>query len=122
MQRSSAMHLPLDIYTLIGRNVAILLPLARLYDKRMMLVGDQRYTGASRNAIRFTSLRAARQGEPIRGRSIYFPQGFPSLSFRIRNAKITIVAPSVFHRKPRRGGSHLPFVEVWIENIKMYRT
>lgn len=74
------MHLPLDIYTLIGRNVAILLPLARLYDKRMMLVGDQRYTGASRNAIRFTSY--AQQGKGSRYEAGVFIFHRDSLRYR----------------------------------------
>lgn len=121
MQRPSAMHLPLDIYTLIGRYVRILLPLERSYNKRMILVKakiclprESQYPGTSRNTIRFTS--CTRRGDRDRARvPIYFPpstgqegglgggahKGFSSLSLRTHNAK-AIAAPSVFYRKLRR--------------------
>lgn len=100
MQRPSAMHLPLDIYTLIGRYVGIPFTSSDRTTKGwsssdrgcIYRPRESQYPGTSRNTIRFTS--CTRRGGSRQGTSIYFPsrtarrgrgephKGFPSLSFR----------------------------------------
>lgn len=157
MQRPSAMHLPLDIYTLIGRYVRILLPLARSYNKRILvkpkicLPRESQYpdTSEHNSLYELHAARGPRQGmstylffteycaergsrirDSLRYRSGHITQKpSPRLPFSTGNYGGKVYKQggkggAIFRRLGEKDSNICCEYgyEVWMENIKMYRT